>query len=384
MAKLVPLVLALCVCFGADDSTPRDFETTFVRMRDGVRLATDIYYPPVSGRTTERLRPTLVYRSPYGRAGARGDARYLALRGYVVIAQDVRGRYDSEGEFYPFVNEGPDGEDTIEWAAKQPWSNGKVGTFGASYLAWDQYLAAMRRPPHLVAMFTLVGGANFYDDFGYPGGVPNLSWPLWMVKSAQTSRFGNDESRAALGRILDQPSDWLRLPAMERLKVFSDFPGAAQYYRDFYSHPTPDAYWKQKGFFALDSYADFKDVPTVFLTGWYDYFAEGVLTNFMALSKRQHSPQKLIVGPWPHPTGESTCGDAFFGKDAAVNQRELMADWFDHTMDAAGLKSISEQPVQYFRMGEGLRRAKPARSLMEVNGCMRRRGRRPPLKQRIT
>ena len=103
-------------------------------------------------------------------------------------------------------------------------------------------------------------------------------------------------------------------------------------YNDFYAHPTLDAYWKQKGFYNLDSYQDFKDVPTLFLTGWYDYFAEGVLHNFEALSQRQKAKKKLIVGPWPHPTGDSACGDAFFGDSAAVDQRALMADWFDHWM----------------------------------------------------
>lgn len=343
------ILLAVSLCLAAENGV---VETTFVSMRDGVRLATDVYYPAAATSSDDR-RPVLVYRSPYGRAGAKGDARHLASHGYVVVAQDVRGRFDSEGEFYPFLNEGPDGFDTIEWASKQPWSNGKVGTFGASYLAWDQYLASMYRPPHLVAMFTLVGGASFYEDFAYPGGVPNLSWPIWMVKSAQTSRFGDERSRAALGRILDNPAEWLRLPAEERLTLFEQFPLHAKYYRDFYAHPTLDAYWKQKGFYTLDSFGEFKDVPTVFLTGWYDYFADGVLANFKALKAEQRSPHKLIVGPWPHPTGESSCGDAFFGNDAAVNQRELMTDWFDHWMKGAEPRLIRKELVQYFRMGGG-------------------------------
>ena len=124
-------------------------------------------------------------------------------------------------------------------------------------------------------------------------------------------------------------------------------------YNDFYAHPTLDAYWKQKGFYNLDFYQDFKDVPTLFLTGWYDYFAEGVLHNFEALSQKQKTTKKLMVGPWPHPTGDSACGDAFFGDSAAVDQRALMADWFDHWMKGEQLRLVSSSPVHFFRMGGG-------------------------------
>ena len=352
------LRLSLCLlafafyCFSKEP----EVKTVMVPMRDGVRLATDIYKQPSLGPL-----PVLVYRSPYGRSGARGDASYLAARGYVVVAQDVRGRGDSEGDFYPFTQEGKDGYDTIEWAASQPWSNGKVGTFGASYLAWDQYFASMYKPPHLTAMFTLVGGANFYEDFAYPGGVPNLSWPTWMVKSALTGRGGSAEAKAALAAILEHPDEWYGQSPEQRAKVFDSFPAQARAYRDYYAHPTPDAYWKQKGFYNLGSYRDMKDVPTVFLTGWYDYFVEGVLHNFESLAKQRRTAQKLIVGPWPHPTGEDTCGGAFFGKAAAVDQRALMADWFDHWMKGAPLKLISADPVRIFRMGGGTDETKPGK-----------------------
>ncbi len=173
-------------------------------MRDGVRLATDIYRPARGGIAVEGRFPVLLYRSPYNKTGGRKDAIHYAQQGYVVVAQDCRGRFASEGEFYPFVNEGTDGYDAIEWAAAQPWSNGKVGTFGASYLAWDQYHAAMYNPPHLVAMFAVVGGANLYQEYGYPGGTPNLGWPLWILNSAVSSppAARDPEARAPLAQIL--------------------------------------------------------------------------------------------------------------------------------------------------------------------------------------
>ena len=328
--------------------TPR---TEMIPMRDGVKLSTDIYLPEGTGKF-----PVLVCRTPYGKAGVRGDAVYLAKHGYVVLAQDVRGRFASPGDFYGFVNEGPDGYDTIEWAASQPWSDGQVGTFGASYLAWDQYFAAMLRPPHLQAMFALVGGAKFYDEYAYPGGIPNLGWPVWILKSAQTSPQANDhpDQVAHMTEWLTKtPVPWLSQSPAERASIFRGFPDHQRMYADFLAHPTFDDYWKQKGFYTAGDYRGMKDVPIFFLTGWYDYFADGVMENFRELSRIQHTMKRLLVGPWPHATGEDTCGDAYFGESAAIDQRALMADWFDHWMKNKPFKLVSSTPVRFFRMGGG-------------------------------
>ena len=151
-------------------------------MRDGVSLATDIYLPSGDGKF-----PVVLIRTPYNKDGARSQCTTFAARGYACVAQDCRGRFASQGEFYAFINEGKDGFDAIEWAARQPWSNGKVGTFGGSYLAWDQFHASMYRPPHLVAMFAIVGGANFLEEYAHPAGMPNLGWSNWILNSALTS-----------------------------------------------------------------------------------------------------------------------------------------------------------------------------------------------------
>src|SRR4029434_9794171 len=104
---------------------------------------------------------------------------HAAERGYAVVIQDVRGRYQSEGEFRPYENEGRDGYDTIEWAAKQPWSNGSVGTFGLSYPGAVQWLAAVESPPHLKAMVPAMTFSR-PTNFWYAGGLPDLSWPAWI------------------------------------------------------------------------------------------------------------------------------------------------------------------------------------------------------------
>ena len=152
-----------------------------VPMRDGVKLATDIYYPVKDGAPAPGKFPVLVSRTPYGKnptpppdgtmtpeqQNRQNPATYFASRGYVVVLQDCRGRFNSEGVFYLDVNEGPDGYDTVEWAARQPWSNGKVGTFGESYLSQVQNALAVLRPPHLAAMFVMVGASNYYEEGAY-------------------------------------------------------------------------------------------------------------------------------------------------------------------------------------------------------------------------
>ncbi|MEK7405870.1 MAG: CocE/NonD family hydrolase, partial [Acidobacteriota bacterium] len=329
--------------------------TVMVAMRDGVRLATDVYRPAHAGQPAGGKFPALVYRTPYDKSGQSKDGAFFAQRGYVVVVQDCRGRFASEGDFYAFINEGQDGYDAIEWVAAQPWSDGKVGTIGGSYLAWDQYHAAMYRPPHLAAMFALVGGANFYQEYAYPGGAPNLGWPMWLLNSAATSQQAarDPAAAAALQEIRKKVAPWLALHPRQRQEAFRLLPAHLKMYQDFYDHPVFDASWRQRGFYTAGYHREMKDVPILFMSGWYDYFGEGVLDNFMALARIQKTPKKLVMGPWPHGVGASECGDVSFGAAAAVNQRELALDWFDHWLKGQPLRLVSPEPVRIFRMGGG-------------------------------
>ena len=347
--RLIAISLLAAASLAAADSYR--VSTAMVPMRDGVRLATDIYRPSAEGRF-----PVLVTRTPYNKTGSRREAIYCAGHGYVVLAQDVRGRFASEGEFYALVNEGRDGYDTIEWAAAQPWSNGKVGTAGASYLGWVQYNAAMLQPPHLVAMFALVAGSNYFAS-GRPGGAPGL--PLWTLFMAQTSPEAQKmpELRDKMEAIVRDPDPWLALPRDLREKMFLPFPDYLRMYRDFYARPAFDDYWKQPGYYTAGYYRDMKDVPTFFLTGWYDSFTGQVIENFVALSKIQKSMKRLLIGPWPHATGRERCGDAEFGSAAAVDQLALERDWFDHWMKGTEFRMVSREPVRIFRMGGGMLRS---------------------------
>ncbi|MEO7143174.1 MAG: CocE/NonD family hydrolase [Bryobacteraceae bacterium] len=356
MRSLSPNLIVLVVGVAAPLSASFTVRQEMVSMRDGVKLAADVYLPAHGDKTAGGKFPVLVVRTPYNKSGSHGQAAYLAERGFAVVAQDVRGRFASAGEFYHFVNEGKDGYDTIEWAAAQPWSDGKVGTFGASYLAWDQYCAAMYRPPHLSAMFALVGGANFYDEYGYLGGVPNLGWPIWMANSARSSHQAAAHPEAARkmdGIVLKDAGAWLRMEPAARAGLFRGFPEYERLYNDWAAHPQFDDYWRQRGFYTEGYWKEMKDVPVYFVTGWYDYFIEGVLKNFEALSRFQKSEKKLLVGPWPHGTGAAQCGDVYFGPSAAVDQNALMADWFGHWLKGAPYTWIGPEKVRVFRMGGG-------------------------------
>jgi putative CocE/NonD family hydrolase len=353
------LLLVSAIAAAQQAATP-PFAVEIVRdvmvpMRDGVRLATDLYLPAASGKRAAGRFPTLVSRTPYNKAGISNEGQWYAQRGYAVVAQDVRGRFRSEGTFYPFTQEGGDGYDAIEWAARQEWSNGKVGTFGASYLAWDQYRAAMERPPHLAAMFANVGGANFYQEYAYPGGALNLGWAIWILQSAATSPAAqeNPEAKRVLTGILEQPGDWIRISPLERAAVFEPFPVHRRIYQDFVTHSRFDDYWRDPGFFTPAAWKRMKDVPVLFISGWYDYFGDGLLSNFTALGKSQKTPKKLVMGPWPHGIGSSSCGDGYFGDDASVPVRELTLDWFDYWLKGDPFDKVPEQTVQYFRMGGG-------------------------------
>jgi putative CocE/NonD family hydrolase len=316
-------------------------------MRDGVKLATDIYIPPGPGKF-----PVLVSRSPYGKGGERRNAEFFARNGYVFVAQDVRGRGGSEGRLYPLRDEGRDGYDTIQWAAAQPWSNGKVGTLGASYLGMDQYGAAILKPPALAAMYVAVAGFSYFKDAAYRGGVRSASWPIWLLFSASTSpkAESDPELKRRLTALVKSPDEWLAQTPKEREKVFDGFPDQLAVYRDFYQHQSLDDYWNQQGFNPGAYLEQMKDVPIMMVGGWYDSFTDSMLEGFVRLVRVHRSEKRIQVGPWPHPYGKPFCGQATFGPQAELDERNLQLEWFDHWLKGAPWRTPVE-PVRYFRMG---------------------------------
>jgi uncharacterized protein len=348
-------LIAPALLYGASAQTSNSFSfsTVQVAMRDGVKLSTDVYRPALDETGVTGKFPVLVTRTPYGKSGERQLAIFFAAHGYVFVAQDVRGRHPSEGHLYPLRDEGPDGYDTIQWAAGQSWSNGKVGTLGASYLGMDQYGAALLKPPALVAMYVAVSGFSYYKDAAYRGGVRGTGWPVWLLFSASTSRKADldPELKQRLSAIVKSPDDWLMEPAAEREKLFAGFPDQLRVYRDFYAHPLFDKYWKQMGFDPGEYLRDMKDVPMIMIGGWYDPFTDSMLSTFPKLVKLQRTDKKILIGPWPHPYGKAVCGQASFGEQARLDEKALQLDWFDRWMKGKPFSVVGSSRVKYFRMG---------------------------------
>jgi uncharacterized protein len=309
-----------------------------VSMRDGVRLSTDIYRPAKPGRY-----PVILFRDAYANgSGALEGARKWVDDGYVYINQDVRGRYDSEGNYYPYINEINDGYDTQQWAGSQAWSNGKVGMVGASYRAAVQWLPAHLRSPALTAIAPQVTPFNYYKDVVYSGGAFLLSsridWAFYMAGRTAHSGFEWDKMRRHLP-----------LNTLDRAFGF-DLP----YWRDWLAHPSYDTYWEV---FDVEARIPEIDVPALNVGGWYDAFLRGTLASYTGMHERARTDkarqgQKLVIGPWNHFTTRKMASPLDFGPDAAVDFGPLEKRWFDHWLRGVDTGFLAEPPVRIFVMGE--------------------------------
>lgn len=366
VATAIALLVGLCQLpalhgQNANTTSPAEFEATvskgvMVPARDGIRLATDIYRPARAGEPAAGQFPVLVTRTPYGKNAGEAGAKFFAERGYVVLVQDVRGRYDSEGTFYIYAADGKDGYDTIEWAARQPWSNGMIGTFGSSYQAGNQNSAALEKPPHLKAMFQLVGSSNYWEDGAGRGGafylLHNLPYALSMASSSKEA-LADPVVAAALKEANQQLGDWLRAYPLRNPSPLSLVPSYERFYKDWVEHPAFDSYWKQKHYDFEDYYAEFPDVPVYFISGWYDLFLRGAINGYVGMSKVSKSPKKLLIGPWPHGIGRTNAGDVSFGSSAAVDIQNEQLRWFDQTLKNRDTGILKEPPVRVFTMAGG-------------------------------
>ena len=343
-----------------------------VPMRDGIKLATDIYMPAQSGAPLADKFPVLICRTPYGKTPriAPGTdpisekelnaATYFAKNGYIVLMQDVRGRFDSEGQFYFAINEGRDGFDTVEWAANQPWSNGKVGTFGGSYMAHVQNSMAVLRPPHLNSMFIMVGAGNYFEEGAWRGGafmlLHNVFYAVTALTMTSHEARGNPAAIAALNDAAHRDlGAWMyAFPYGPAATPFSSVPAYEKWFQDYVDHDTYDDYWKQNGLNASVSYDKYPDIPMYFTTGWYDFFERGSLNNFAAMVARHKSPTKLLIGPWEHGlTGPRSTGDVDFGPSAEFDMFAEQLRWFDQTLKGQPTGILQEPSVRAFIMGGG-------------------------------
>ena len=335
------------------------------RMRDGVVLRADVYRPSAPGR-----RPALLQRTPYSKNPGTADSQFhrLARAGFVVVVQDTRGRYMSDGVAVPH-DEGADGFDTIEWVAALPYVDGRVGMFGGSYSATVQLLAAPMKPPHLVALFPSASYASRYDMV-FQGGAfylgDGLSWSLGQAKDVRRRMLEPAANRdGELGLSPEERrqlnDDWYWQLPLAGVKTPIDLKRYAPGYYDLLSHPSYGPFWTT--FDVRAKHPQF-EVPAYHLTGWYDSLLNGTLANFSGLranagTARARRNQRLIVGPWTHarPTKATTkIGDVDFGPEAGFDSEGLIVRWFQHWMPAASPPAAQPSdwpgaPVRLFLMG---------------------------------
>ncbi len=337
-----------------------------MRARDGVTLFADVYRPAVPGRF-----PVLVIRTPYDKSmdNALTEKAYFPPRGYVVVVQDTRGRFASEGEFYPFLHEASDGYDTIEWAAGLPWSNGRVGTVGQSYMAVVQYQLAATRPPHLLAMCPVSGSTSYFENSIWRRGVFELAYRLkyfiMMARETLLRRGLSDQLWPAIADYLTDPHNLrspLKLEAIRHLPLHDwgeRLRESVPYCAEMLANARYGPYWEQADLgrrFAAVS------VPMLHVGSWYDMFQYDTVKMFRglrtsAMTDQAQRGQRLLMGPWAHllpysvPTSRGS-GEIDFGPAARIDLHAIQVRWFDSHLQGLDNGLEQEPPVRIFVMGE--------------------------------
>jgi putative CocE/NonD family hydrolase len=320
-----------------------------IRMRDGVTLYADVYRPVGEGKY-----PVLLSRTPYSTERfptAYDAAVYFAQRGYVYVFQDIRGRHESEGRWEPFFDDEKDGVDTVEWAAKQPWSTGKVAMQGGSYLGQNQWRAAQAGAPGLVTIFPMVASTSLYHDWITLNGGWRLSFNFGWGPVRQESRImQNPGPHTVPGlRAIHYDDVQFHLP----LNTMQQRVGRhARFYDDWLAHPDYDAYWKPLN---SEELFDKITIPVHTLGGWFDIFSQGTLRGYVGMSQKGGTDiarrmSHMVIGPWGHGPSQKF-GALDFGPEANVDALPLQLRWYDYFLKGIDNGLASEPPVKLYVMG---------------------------------
>ena len=346
----------------AGDYSPATFAVKETRgrrvpLRDGVRLSVDVYEPDTPGPHAGILSIT-----PYDNNGMRERARWFAKRGYVVVAADARGRYDSEGDWDPFTAQHKtDGYDLVEWMAKQPWSNGRVGMIGASYGGWTQWWTASQVPAALKAIAPAVTPADGFRNFPYQEGVlvaVTLDWAAMMSGRVQQTVADGPYGGWANRRY----GDFLQTPYVDvnRRRGLVDAPWFEKWIRQ--NHST-DPYWSAIAYQNAESWSKIS-VPSLNFTGWFDAAFSGTAANYVGMKQFGATPEArqplLIIGPWPHGINQRVVGRFDYGPQAVIDLDGYTTRWFDHWLKGIDNGVERDPPVRVFVMGENAWHAEQA------------------------
>jgi len=342
-------ILLPCLCW-ATDPYPVTYERNVaVKMRDGVILHADIFRPKADGKF-----PVLLQRTPYDKNNEVSMGLAGAARGYVVMVQDVRGRYSSEGEWYTFKHESDDGYDTIEWAAALPYSDGRVGMFGGSYVGATQMLAAIAHPPHLAGICPVVTASNYHENWTYQGGAFeqwfNQSWTSGLAQNTLYHSITNQTN--ALKGMWTLPLATYPLfnfPATSGVPTYSA--DLAPYFLDWLAHPTYDEYWKR---WSIEEHFADINVPILHIAAWYDIFLGGSLRNYMGIKahggENARKGQHLVVMIGGHAGQGRKIGDVDFGPQALFDEDAVTLNWYDYLFKGVQ-NEFAGKPVKFFVMG---------------------------------
>jgi len=337
--KMICLV-AVCAWGTRQLSAEQLIETTTVAMRDGVKLATDLYrnseWDPV---------PAVLVRTPYNKSGVQEVAEKFVAAGYALVVQDCRGRFASEGDFVPYNSEGQDGYDAIEWLQRQKWCDGRIAMWGASYFGATQWQAAVEKPPGLVALMPTATWSSFYRNL-YLGGAVRVS----LIAS-----WAGHMTQRPAG--VDMPSDWDQVLLHLPLSDVDDRMGwSIPWLEAMLTHPRLDGYWQRLEL--ADQITDLA-LPIQHIVGYYDFFARESVGNFMLMQQqarhaRTRGQQQLILGPWDHGTiGRAQVGEVHFGENAVFDRDAANIAWLDRYLKpAAPAGQEPLVPVRYFSMGD--------------------------------
>jgi len=303
-----------------------------VAMRDGTELATHVYLPDAAGPF-----PVLFTRTPYDALGKGAGVLEWPGRGYAYVVQDVRGRFLSGGDWYPWFNEKDDGRDTLDWIASQPWCNGNIAMYGGSYVAATQLAAAMPGHPALKCFTPCLFGTEFYHT-AYWGGAFRLSWQTSWTVNVKTAA-NQDEIRK-------------HLPLID-IDVFAGGK-EVQYWRDALAHPRLDQFWQPS---SMAAHFSSVQAPAFIRTGWFDHFICDTFDLFNGL--RQHgcnetvrNSTRIIVGPWPHNINQRVVGEEDFGPQAVISDlyaQEIAS--IDHFTAGKSGYDLQAAPIRIFVMG---------------------------------
>jgi putative CocE/NonD family hydrolase len=313
-------------------------------MRDGVQLATDLYFPA----DDRPPYPVILIRTPYNKSWMATYGNYYTQSGYVVAIQDVRGRWASQGDWEPFLHEGKDGFDAIEWLGTQEWSTGKVGMVGGSYSGTAQFAAAIEKPPHLVTIVPNVAPAMPFDNIPREGGALALGWALrWtdIIENAKTGQALQAKLQRSITEDWSQAFAGLPVVDLDRSVVGREVP----YFRDWVSRPPGDEYWDSVSYLsALEAL----EIPVFLQSGWFDPGTRGARLAFEHLTRGPNRPIRMILGPWAHgDQGTRDVGGVDMGAEA---QRDLMREyreWFDFWLKTDAVDAPTKPGVEVYVMG---------------------------------